>query len=58
VAALIKAETGIEPELIEGARGEFTVWVDRETVAKKDASGFPADEEAVAAVRRALGSNR
>jgi hypothetical protein len=57
VAALIKAETGIEPELVVGARGEFTVWVDRETVAKKDGSGFPADEEAVAAVRRALASN-
>ena len=57
MAALIKAETGIEAELVEGGRGEFTVWVGEETVAKKDASGFPADEEAVAAVRRALGSN-
>jgi hypothetical protein len=57
VAALIKAETGIEPELVAGGRGEFTVWVGEETVAKKDAGGFPSDEEAVAAVRRAIGSN-
>ena len=57
MAALIKAETGIEAELVVGGRGEFTVWVGRETVAKKDVSGFPADEEAVSAVRRALGSN-
>jgi hypothetical protein len=54
VAALIKAETGIEPELVVGGRGEFTVWVGEETVAKKNASGFPAEEEAVRAVRRAL----
>ena len=54
MAALIKQETGIDAEIVEGARGEFTVWVDEESVARKDASGFPADEEAVAAVRRAL----
>ena len=56
MAALIKAETGIEAELVVGGRGEFTVWVGEETVAKKDASGFPADAEIVAAVRRALAS--
>ena len=55
MAALIKTETGIEPELIVGGRGEFTVWVGEEIVAKKDASGFPEEKEAVAAVRRALG---
>ena len=55
VAALIKVATGIEPELVVGSRGEFTVWVGEETVAKKDASGFPGEAEAVAAVRRALG---
>ena len=57
MAALIKAETGSEPELIVGGRGEFTVWVGEETVAKKDAGGFPADEEVVAAVRRAVASS-
>ncbi len=54
MAALIKQETGIDAEIIAGGRGEFTVWVGEETVAKKDASGFPADEEVVTAVRRAL----
>ena len=56
VAALIKTETGIEPELVVDDRGEFTVWVGKETVVKKDARGFPADEEAEAVVRRALGA--
>ena len=54
MAALIKTETGIEAELVVGGRGEFTVWVGDETVAKKDRNGFPSDEEAAAAVRRAL----
>ena len=54
MAALIKQETGIDAEIIEGGRGEFTVWVGEETVAKKDASGFPADEQVVAVVRQAL----
>jgi len=54
VAALIKQDTGIDAALIVGDRGEFTIWVDEETVAKKDASGFPADEEILAAVRRML----
>jgi len=54
VAALIKQEVGIEVKIIVGGRGEFTVWVGDEAVAKKDASGFPADEEVMRAVRRAL----
>ena len=54
MAALIRQETGIDAEIVEGARGEFTVWVDEEAVARKDANGFPTDEEAVAAVRQAL----
>jgi hypothetical protein len=57
VAALIKSETGLETEMIVGGRGEFTVWVGEETVAKKDASGFPDEVETVAAVRRALAAS-
>jgi hypothetical protein len=57
VAALIKAETGIETELVAGGRGEFTVWVGEEAVAQKNRGNFPSDEEAVTAVRRALGSD-
>lgn len=55
MAALIKAETGIDAELAVGGRGEFTVWVGEVTVAKKDANGFPGDGDVVAAVRRAVG---
>jgi hypothetical protein len=54
VAALIKDQLGVDPDLIEGGRGEFTVWVGDEVVAKKDLQGFPTDEEALAAVQRAV----
>jgi hypothetical protein len=56
VAALIKAETGQDTELIEGGRGEFTVWVGDDVVSKKTTFGFPEDADAVAAVKKALGS--
>ena len=49
MAALIGSETGLE-----GGRGEFTVWVGEQTVAAKDRNGFPTDEEALAAVRKAV----
>jgi hypothetical protein len=54
VAALIKAELGVDSELTEGGRGEFTVWVGDNVVARKDADGFPSDEDALAAVKRAV----
>ena len=54
MAALIKQNTGIDAKLVVGGRGEFTVWVGEETVAKKDASGFPADEAVLTAVRNVL----
>ena len=54
MAALIAQELGAEPELVEGGRGEFTVWVGEERVAQKDSHGFPSDAEALAAVRQAL----
>ena len=52
MAAVLKQETGIDPELIEGKRGEFTVWVDDELIAQKDANGFPSEEDVLAAVRK------
>ena len=55
MAALIRDETRTEAELVEGKRGEFTVWVGKELVAQKDAAGFPSDTDVVAAVRQALG---
>ena len=45
---------GVDADLIEGSRGEFTVWVDDKIVARKDATGFPSEDETVAAVRSAL----
>ena len=54
MAALIKGELGEDPEVSEGGRGEFTVWVGDEVVAKKDTEGFPSDEDALAAVKRAV----
>ena len=54
MAALIKDELGVDSELTEGGRGEFTVWVGDQVVAKKDTEVFPTDEEVLAAVRRAV----
>jgi hypothetical protein len=54
VAALIKEELGVGSELIEGQRGEFTVWVGEKLVAEKRARSFPEDADVVAAVRAAL----
>ena len=54
MAALIQSETGLEPELIDGTRGEFTVWVGAVRVAQKTPFGFPTDDEALAAVRAGL----
>jgi hypothetical protein len=56
VAALIKQTIGADVQLVEGGRGEFTVWVGDDVVAKKDPLvGFPTDDDALAAVQRALG---
>jgi hypothetical protein len=55
VAAQVTEATGLDVEVVEGARGEFTVWVDGTVVARKDSRGFPADDDMVAAVKRAAG---
>jgi len=44
----------VDAELIEGSRGESTVWVDDRVVARKSASGFPSDADPLEAVQRAL----
>ena len=54
MAALIKDELGSATDLVEGGRGEFTVWVGDQVVARKDIEGFPTDDEALAAVKRAV----
>ena len=54
MAAAIKDALGIHVDLIEGGRGEFTVWVGERKVAKKGLIFFPNDDAVVAAVREAL----
>jgi hypothetical protein len=54
VAALLKEKIGVDPDLVVGKRGEFTVWIGDTCVAQKDAQGFPADEDVLAAVKRAI----
>jgi hypothetical protein len=54
VADLLKRELNVETKLIEGDRGEFTVWAGDEVVARKNWLGFPQDEKVVMAVREAL----
>ena len=45
----------MDTDLVEGKRGEFTVWVNNTTVAQKTMfGGFPSEEDVVAAVREAL----
>jgi len=55
LAAIIKSKFGVEPELIEGGRGEFTVWVGDQQVAQKGWLRFPSDEKVLRAVSEALG---
>ena len=54
MAELIKRELGIQPELVEGGRGEFTVWVGDHVVAKKGWIRFPTDESVLSAVQQAI----
>ena len=56
MAAEIKDELGVETELVKGGRGEFTVWVDDEMVAKKGWFRFPPVEKILANVKEALGT--
>ena len=54
MAVLLKKEVGVDPELVEGGRGEFTVWVGDQEVARKGLFGFPSEEEVLSAVRQAF----
>ena len=55
MAAVLKRDLGVDAELVEGKRSEFTVWVGDAMVAEKSRVAFPSDEEVLAAVRAALG---
>ena len=52
---MIAQETGVTPELVEGGRSEFTIWVGDREVARKSLKGFPSDQTVLTAVRNALG---
>lgn len=54
MAGLLKQEYDLDVDIIEGGRGEFTVWVDSKEVARKIGDDFPTDETCVEAVRQAL----
>jgi predicted Rdx family selenoprotein len=54
VAAAIKGAVNLDADIVEGSRGEFTVWVGDRVIARKGAGGFPSDDEIVAAVREAV----
>ena len=54
MAARLEADLHVPAEIIEGRRGEFTVWVGDRKVAQKTSSGFPTDGDIVNAVKRAL----
>lgn len=56
MAAAIKEALDVdEVELISGDRGEFSIWVGADCVARKSAQGYPDQASILAAVSRALG---
>jgi len=50
----LKKKLGVETTLIEGDRGEFTVWVGPTQVASKRGDEYPPEAEIVDAVRAAM----
>ena len=52
MAASLKKEPGVDVEVVNGDRGEFTVSVDGRTVAEKG-DNLPSADEVLAAVRNA-----
>ena len=56
MAELLKRELGVEATLITGRKGEFTVLVDGQTIAKKRWYGLPSGGKVISSVRAALSS--
>ena len=54
MAEALKRDLGVDSTLIEGDRGEFTVWVGPTKVASKQGDEYPSEEGVVNAVRAAL----
>lgn len=55
MAEKIKEKFGLDTELVEGGRGEFTVLVDGEPAAKKGWLLIPSDEKILAGVGEKIG---
>jgi hypothetical protein len=53
VADALRKEPGVEVELVNGDKGEFTVLADGQVVAKKGLISKPSVEKVVQAVREA-----
>ena len=58
MADLLERELKVSTQLVEGDRGEFTVWVGDHGVSQNNWLGFPADEKVLEAVRAALVSEQ
>jgi hypothetical protein len=54
VAEVLKQELNVDTQLVEGDRGEFTVWVDGNKVINKVGDDFPPENDVVSAVRKEL----
>lgn len=54
MAAALKEELDVEPELMTGPSGSFEVAVNGRAVARKTSLAFPTEHEVVDAVARAL----
>jgi hypothetical protein len=53
LAAALRKEPGVDVDLGNGNKGEFTVSVNGQVVARKDGDSMPSNEEVLAAVRNA-----
>ena len=54
MADLLKRELNLEAALVRGEKGEFSVVVNDQVVARKGWLRFPAPEKILAAVRQAI----
>jgi hypothetical protein len=53
-AEALKEQLQIDAELVEGKRGEFSIWVDDKRITRRVLFFFPNEEKIVAGVKAAL----
>lgn len=53
MAAELRKEQGLDVQVVDGGKGEFTVTVDGRTVAEKRGDAMPGPEEIKSAIRSA-----